>query len=307
MDWMAIDSVEVRNVGRRLAAHAASGDDVRATMVRLATKAELDVAGLHLLDDLADRLRDMARSLLQAATTVDEHVLHVAPHPALPLTAAGQLASHNTYQSDLSVRDLHEAGVRAFEFDLHGPSRSGEWAVYHHALDRDSNVGSLSDALANVASLPADSVTTVFLDLKDAPAPRFDQQMFDRAIRDAFGDRLFTPLDLIVRSPGAVTVGEAATTSGWPTFAELSTNVLVVVTGDVASYRALGGLTAAAFVSARPTRAAIADPHIVVYNAPAQDLTPVQVLALQQTGGLVRTWGHPTEAGRHANYLALDL
>lgn len=307
MEWLAIDSVQVRNVGRRLVAHAATGDDVRATVARLEAMAKLEVAGVHLLDDLADRLRDLARSLLRAATTVDEHVLHIAPRPTLPLTAAGQLASHNTYQSDRNVRELHEAGVRAFEFDLHGPSGSGEWAVYHHAFDRDSNVGSLSEALASVASLPADSVTTVFLDLKDAPATRFDQLMFDRAMREAFGDRLFTPLDLIVRSPGAVTVGEAAAVSGWPTFAELSTNVLVVVTGNVAPYRAHGGLTSAAFVSARPTSAAIADPHIVVYNAPTQDLTPAQVLALQQTGGLVRTWGHPTEAGRYSNYLALDL
>lgn len=307
MEWLAIDSGEARTLGRRLVAHAVTGDELGSTMVRLAVQADLAIDGTGLLDELGESLREIARRLVRAAETVESHVLHVAPRPELTLTAAGQLASHNTYRSQRTVDELHRAGIRAFEFDLHGPSAQGEWAVYHHRFDADSNVRSLADALASVATLPAESVLTVFLDLKDAPSTRFDQQIFDQTIRDAFGDRLFTPLDLIVRSPGATTVGQSTAESGWPTFAELSSRVIVVVTGDVSPYRAHSGLTGAAFLSALPTRDSIADPHVVVYNAASDELSAVHVLALQQSGGLVRTWGHATEAGRYSNYLALDF
>lgn len=307
MKWLAIDGPEARTLGRHLVAHATIGDELASRMLRLAAQTHLLVDETRLLDDLGDSLREIARSLLRAADTVESHVLRVAPRPELPLTAAGQLASHNTYRSERSLEELHQAGVRAFEFDLHGPSADGDWAVYHHRFDAKSNVASFSDALGRAANLPADSVITVFLDLKDSPSTRFDQQIFDRAIRDAFGDRLFTPLDLIVRSPGATTVGEATAESGWPTFAELSSRVLVVVTGDVAPYRANSGLTGAAFLSASPTSDAIADPHVVVYNARSGELSPLEVVALQDSGGLVRTWGRATEAGRYSNYLALDF
>ena len=307
MEWLGIDQGSARNVARHLVACGATCNDAQARTAIATAHSGLGVDVTQLLDGLADRLNEIARALTWSADTIDGHVLRVAPRPDLPLVAAGQLASHNTYRSDRSLHELHDAGVTGFEFDLHGPGDAGEWEVYHHAFDRGSNVGSLSDALDRVAALPTGAPLTVFLDFKDAPMTRFDQQAFDQQIRMAFGDRLFTPLDLIRRSPGATTVGEAAAIAGWPTFAELSTSVLVIVTGDVTPYRARAGLTAAAFVAAAPTASAISDPHVTVYNAPSTDLSTAEVLELQLAGGLVRTWGRPTEAGRQSNYLALDV
>ncbi len=307
MAWHGIDGERVREVGQQLTVQAAKSDDllVRTTVARASV--DLAVGGVDVLDELGDRLRDLARSLLQAARSIEDHVLSVEPWPGLPLTASTQLASHNTYRSERSVRELYQGGVRGFEFDLHGPTADGEWSVYHHAFDRTSNVATLDDALASIAALPVDEPLTVFLDFKDAPATQRDRLVFDRSIRDAFEDRLFTPLDLIVRSPGATTLGAATAQTGWPTFGELSGSVLVVVTGDIDAYRGSAGLTAAAFVAARPTSVTLADPHIVIYNAPSTDLSAAEVIAMQQAGGLVRIWGRPAEASRHANYVALDL
>jgi hypothetical protein len=307
MAWLGIDGERVREVGQQLAVQAAKSDDLLVRTTVASASVDLAVGGADVLDELGDRLRDLARSLLQAARSTEDHVLSVEAWPGLPLTASTQLASHNTYRSDRSVRELYQGGVRGFEFDLHGPTADGEWSVYHHAFDRTSNVATLDDALASIAALPTDEPLTVFLDFKDAPSTQRDRLAFDRSIRDVFEDRLFTPLDLIVRSPGAITLGAATAQTGWPTFAELSGSVLVVVTGDIDAYRASGGLTAAAFVAARPTSESFADPHIVIYNAPSTDLSAAEIIAIQQTGGLVRIWGRPAEASHYANYVALDL
>lgn len=307
MGWLGIDGERVRDVSQQLTVQAAKSDDLLVRVAVARASADLSVRGTDVLNELGDRLRDLARSLLQAVRSTDEHVLTVEPWRGSPLNAGRQLGSHNTYRSDRSVRELYQDGVRGFEFDLHGPTADGEWSVYHHSFDRGSNVATLHEALASIAALPAQSPLTVFLDFKDAPSTQRDRLAFDRAIRDAFGDRLFTPLDLIVRSPGATTLGAATSQAGWPTFGELSRSVLVVVTGDIAAYRGGAGLTAAAFVGARPTSETLADPHIVIYNAPSTDLSAAEIVGIQQAGGLVRIWGRPAEASHHANYLALDL
>ena len=259
MEWLGIDPVQVRAVGRRLVVHAATGDELRARVAGVGTQVGFGLDVLDPVGELADGLRELAKMLSSAANTIDRHVFRFDPRPELPFTAASQLASHNTYRSGRSVAELYRGGVRGFEFDLHGPSSTGRWHVHHHAFDPRSNVATLREALASVAALPAEAPITVFLDLKDAPRTAHDRRQFDRAIRDAFGERLFTPLDLIARSPGTTTLGEAVARGAWPTFAELEAKVMIVVTGDVEPYRSQGALTSAAFVAAQPSPQAIID------------------------------------------------
>ncbi len=258
-----------------------------------------------------------------------------------------QVASHNSYLVPGGVDALFAGGVRSFELDIHrgaptdfarfpipgtGPAtlvaiaadhlthdggRPDDWRVYHSSADSTSEYEYLSDGLAAIVVLDTTDPLTIFVDNKDPFAASHNGPAFDRLLEATLGDRLYGPAELIARAPGAHTVRQAIDQAGWPTVDELEGRILVVVTAELMGYDSAAGR---AFVAPAPTFAA--DSHAVThvpqddaifYNANALTHGSAELIAVQGTGSIVRTYFGPRceppmgAAAARANYRATDL
>lgn len=165
----------------------------------------------------------------------------IGPSP----TAIQQLASHNSYEQNDSLQaQFDNYGVHSFELDIHndlGGSRldrmrgrnhlpEGEWDVRHDG--GDASHGALAPQLETIANLDTDQPITLFLDLKGRPLAdeNHSPEKLDQLLEETFGDRLFTPEDMMARAPGAQSLQEAVQIAGWPSDAELEGKVIVGLT-----------------------------------------------------------------------------
>lgn len=339
MPDLAIDLTGAARLGRRLARWAAVADDARNNVTAACALGALDSVAPSGLADLSAELERLQRRLVAA---VDRAAVFVLPPierlpPSTPFNAANQLASHNTYQRTGGLRRAHDDGFRAFELDLHigaptdltpdglagstpwtvlgsvladavtdGGAVPGDWHVFHHSADTVTSHHSLSEGLDELAALPGEAPLTLFLDLKDPLADGHAADRLDALLRERLGDRLYTPADLLARSAGAGSIGEAVVDQGWPTVHELQGRVLVVLTADVDAYRAEPPADAAAFVAVEPTLANLAAPDVVFFNHRGDRLSAGVIEAIAARSAMVRSWGRPTAEGLAANYVAID-
>lgn len=165
--------------------------------------------------------------------------------------------------------------VRNLEFDIYArpggggrPSALRTWSVRHHKNDpdtlnncpRENGHGNLRTCLRAVASwlgrnergLPV----TVFLDLKDLNWPSGRKPLdLDTLLRSTFGQRLYTPRDLLGRRGG--TLRAAVEARAWPRLGEMRGRVLVVLTGGDDPGRTLvdANQTLVAYLKSRDTAA----------------------------------------------------
>lgn len=147
---------------------------------------------------------------------------HVEPEfPADP--------SHEYTHQPLDVQ-LGEYGVRAFELDVHG---GPGFPVYHiPIIDRETTCETLGECLGTIATWscqnPGHHMVVVWIEIKDElSAPDVtDYDAFDAVIRNALGDRLYTPDDFQGDYDSPRARLEAA---GWPTVDETRGRVMTVL------------------------------------------------------------------------------
>lgn len=252
-----------------------------------------------------------------------------------------QTASHNSYAVVGGVERLFDQGVRTFELDIHrhrpehliAPLLAGSWLaglvraeesvmatwhVYHATGWTYSEYGSLAQGLAAIAGLETDDPLTVFVDNKDRFGGVHTVDAFDDLLRSELGDRLFAPADLRLRSPRAASLLEAVQSDGWPSVNELQGRILVVITDDIDGYV---GDERRAFVAAAPEFTTLAspvvhdpEPELIFYNVDAHQVSAEEIVAVQATSTVLRTYFNPVcpsrfqgELWAHANYHAVDV
>jgi len=163
----------------------------------------------------------------------------------IPFSKATFKATHNSYSGPIpsfnrgSIPQQLEAGIRFVEFDINCVDypRVGDYQVGHetpgrevHHQDGNPSTLVLEDWLGVIAEWSdnhADHVPiTVGLDLKNNLAKLEtvhdgNPAALNRHVRNALGDKLFTPVEL----------GDGE----WPTVAELRGKIMVVMSGDTKS------------------------------------------------------------------------
>lgn len=175
-----------------------------------------------------------------------------------------QKASHNAYQRDESIIDqLIYHRVRTIEYDLHTnygepvfklqAAPDGDWLVYHHIADMNTNFKLFSQALSQLKGfheiMPEHEVITVFFDISfDA---KHTPQDFDDLITSYIPrDWIFTPADLLNRCAGAATLKGSIYSCGWPYLEELRGKFIFVPTvGSYAGENRENALTRLCFVT----------------------------------------------------------
>lgn len=187
-----------------------------------------------------------------------------------------QKASHNAYQRDESIIDqLVYHRVRTIEYDLHTnygdplfklqAAPDGDWLVYHHIADMNTNFKLFSQALSQLKSfhemVPDHEVVTVFFDIS------FDEkhtpQDFDDLITSYIPKEwIFTPADLLESCPGAASLKDAAGSCGWPYLDDLRGKFIFVPTeGSYAGDNRENALDMICFVTG-----GFQDPESVFFN-----------------------------------------
>lgn len=248
-------------------------------------------------------------------------------HPLMRWNLVRQESSHNSYLVAGGMGQLYRHGVRSFELDIHRGAPTdftpwtdpvaavspllaiaydhanhdggveGDWRVYHVSGHAQSEYELLSEGLKEIAELAHDDPITLFVDVKDPFGGDHPSRTFDALVRSEFGDRLYTPADLLARAPGARNVQQVVTTVGWPTVSEMQGRVLVVLTGDIDEYDVDGP---AAFIAPAPdfrvgpqTMTHLPNPDAVFYNAEFSRDGEREIRAIQARGSMVRTYFNP--------------
>lgn len=175
-----------------------------------------------------------------------------------------QKASHNAYQRDESIIDqLVYHRVRTIEYDLHTnygepvlklrAAPDGDWLVYHHIADMNTNFKLFSQALSQLKGfhemVPEHEVVTVFFDIGfDA---KHTPEDFDNLINSYIPKEwIFTPADLLNRCADAATLKDSVNTCGWPYLDELRGKFIFVPTeGSYAGENRQDALTRLCFVT----------------------------------------------------------
>ncbi len=201
-----------------------------------------------------------------------------------------QKGSHNSYQRSEGYPDqaLYWR-IRSLEIDIHNsnnmlgwPALNSDWYVYHAALDSDSSVNTLSDALdvlkAFHQAVPEHEVITVWLDLKDSFQQSTNQtpESLDVLLASKLGrSNIWGPPDLI---GDAANLQAAVDTYSWPTLESLRGKfIFACTTGNLNSpdshlnQYVNNGLTAnqrLAFVAPEITRSSdiTAHDYAVIFN-----------------------------------------
>lgn len=179
--------------------------------------------------------------LLNNATPFNEIVMRCT-HNSYHLEPA-KLAHASHAYSHLPLGEQLDAGVRAFELDIHGQPG---FPVYHiKGVDQRSTCENITACLQEIAAWsaanPLHHMLVVWIEIKDEiDPPQFrvkNYSALDAAIRTALGKRrLYTPLDFArgYESPRA-----ALAERGWPTVGETRGRVMVVLLDtDAPHYRA---------------------------------------------------------------------
>lgn len=164
----------------------------------------------------------------------------------LPYNKTQFKASHNSYAKKISIWDqLTVHNFNAIEFDLHikkwlKGAPDGDWYVYHHLFDRNSQIKYLSDGLDILVKYqkekPKHKVLTVFMDMSG-----FNKEhsiaMFDKLLHDKLGDSIYSPQNLKDSSNGTKLLTESVEKCGWPLISKLQGKIIFVLTkGDLNDY-----------------------------------------------------------------------
>ncbi len=150
-----------------------------------------------------------------------------------------QVSSHNSYERPDTITEQHrEHGVHSFELDIRDTAakggtepKDGDWDVRHDA--GDTSTGTLTEYLTEIGELDTNEPISLFIDLKGSPlqSEGHSPAELDRLLEAQYGDRLFTPADLMARVPEAETLQEAIELGGWPSEEELEGKIVVSITG----------------------------------------------------------------------------
>ena len=181
------------------------------------------------------------------------------PESAWPrLEQTWSMATHNAYwvdrgaPSDLFASGTNERildqvlgdGARSVELDVHrDPDVPGGFRVYH-TVPGNSQCDSLADCLAPLAlfhdTVPEHMPVTIALELKELISSNFDATHtvddLDAIFRAAFGDRLYTPGDLLDRCDAlgarTDTLSHCVEDVRWPDVHALRGRFLVAILGN---------------------------------------------------------------------------
>lgn len=219
-----------------------------------------------------------------------------------------QKSSHNSFQRHEGLLDqLIYHRNRSLELDIHvgktfAPDLDGDWYVYHiDVVDADSQCRTLSQCLGLVASLeqvvPQHEVVTLWIDLKDGFDSEHSPSDLDARLVEAFGERLWTPGELLEKCP-ASGLQQAIARCGWPELAALRGRVIVALTGGdledpsgpLASYVGDDPAVRAAFVAPGLTEAEAIAEHdeAIIFNLAAGDVALAQ--DVRAAGMVSRVW-----------------
>jgi hypothetical protein len=219
-----------------------------------------------------------------------------------------QKSSHNSFQRDEGLLDqMIYHRVRSLEFDIHvgktlEPDLGGDWYVYHiDVVDADSQCRTLSQCLGLVATLgqvvPEHEVVTLWIDLKDGFGGEHQPGDLDARLVEAFGERLWTPGELLVKCP-ASGLQQAIARCGWPELAALRGRVIVALTGGdlddangaLASYVGGDPAARAAFVAPglEDAGAIAAHDEAIFHNLAVDDVALAQ--DVRAAGMVSRVW-----------------
>jgi hypothetical protein len=196
------------------------------------------------------------------------HLAAAAPPQPVAFPAFGEVygvASHNAYwiargdpiadplgsgTQELLLDQLLHEHVRSIELDVHtDDGNPGVWTIYHTDRTDYSQVHTLGDALDFLRdfhyALPEHEAIVVVIELKNTninPAdfpvteetflPDHTIAQFDQNFRDALGDALFTPRDLLARCEPGSTVTRSAAVGAWPTIDRLRGKFIIDVMGS---------------------------------------------------------------------------
>lgn len=214
-----------------------------------------------------------------------------------------QKSAHNSFQRDEAIIDMIAVHrVRSLEFDIHvGKSLedevAGDWFVYHtDVVDDDSQCRLLSQCLgivdAAAVAIPEHEVITLWVDLKDGFGGGHQPADLDARLISGFGARLFTPGELVMGCPGAMTVQGAVTACGWPELELLRGRVLVALTGgggELTAYVGGDAAVRAAFVAPALSEADIVGHQEAAFvNLEAGDVSVAT--AVREAGLVSRVW-----------------
>lgn len=219
-----------------------------------------------------------------------------------------QKSSHNSFQRDEGLLDqMIYHRIRSLELDIHvgktlEPDIAGDWYVYHiDVVDADSQCRTLSQCLGLLATLgrvvPQHEVVTLWIDLKDGFDGEHQPGDLDARLVEAFGERLWTPGELLAGCPAAG-LQQAIARCGWPALEELRGRVIVALTGGdlddpsgpLASYVGGDPAARAAFVAPGLAEAGAIAAHdeAIFLNLAADDVALAQDV---RAAGLVsRVW-----------------
>jgi len=329
-----IDPAAAQAAASAMASTQSGIDDAAASVAAAERLSELEVAAAAVLAELDGLLRSAAQQLLAAtAAAISFRLPAIDAAPSTPWNQVEQLASHNSYKHPGAIADLYARGIRTFELDAHRgdptelptvdevsvswlgrvaldgidheSDRVDDWRVYHHSLDAASAYPWLSDGLAAIAALPPTDPVTVFIDVKDRFGDAQNPAALDELLSSHLGPRLYTPRDMLSRSPGATTLRAAVQQAGWPTVGELRGRVIVVLTDETEQYGTRPS-NHAAFIAERPRPDRTSDPNVVFHNASADRITAAEIDQIRRAGGVVRVWNGGAD-GSNANYLAVDV
>jgi hypothetical protein len=219
-----------------------------------------------------------------------------------------QKSSHNSFQRDEGLLDqMIYHRIRSLEFDIHvgktlEPDLDGDWYVYHtDVIDADSQCRTLSQCLGLVATLgrvvPEHEVVTLWIDLKDGFGGEHRPGDLDARLLEAFGERLWTPGELLAGCPAAG-LQQAIARCGWPELAALRGRVIVALTGGdlddangaLASYVGGDPAARAAFVAPglEDAGAIAAHDEAIFHNLAVDDVALAQ--DVRAAGMVSRVW-----------------
>jgi len=181
----------------------------------------------------------------------------------MPYNKAKFKTSHNSYAGKISIIDLittHK--VQAIEFDLHKKgwikgAPNGDWFVFHHLLDRKSQIKHFSSAIDILAKFNKENlnhdVLTVFLDM-DGFNKDHSIKMFNKLLTEKLGNAIFSPNDLKSECNNSNFLEESVQRCGWPYLSELKGKIIfVIATGDLKEYVERSDALIA-FVASKPNK-----------------------------------------------------
>lgn len=181
----------------------------------------------------------------------------------IPYNKANFKTSHNSYAGETPIIELITThNFQAIEFDLHKKgwikgAPSGDWFVFHHLLDRKSQVKHFSSALDILAKYNKENlnhnVLTVFLDM-DGFNKDHSIKMFNQLLREKLGKAIFGPNDLKSKCNNSPLMKKAVQRCGWPYLSDLKGKIIfVIATGDLEEY-VNSTETQVAFVASKPNK-----------------------------------------------------